>query len=166
MSNNAVDCRLVRHQSGILVRIKVIPEIEEFFRQWGGGTAEGPAYGRLWKPLRTDEPLRFWSYEAKLEEGANYSLNRTGALLFDDYNGTGINISFLRMVGASQGDGCAFMAEVVMSTEEMKRAAYEVVKAGEQFYHNYIRPVNIHCYVGVVDYSKAGPLFEKDTNGA
>lgn len=153
----AVNCWLQRHKSGVKVTVKVIPEIEDFFKTWGGGFQEGPQYGRLWKPMKSDgTQLSFWGYEKAAEEETNYSLNKTGAALFDEYHGSGVNISFLRMVGASGENGCEFMVESPMSTEEMDRVGTAIVKAGEQFYLNYIRPVNINCFVGVIDYSKAG----------
>jgi hypothetical protein len=155
---SAVQCNLQRHKAGVKVRIKVIPEVEEFFKQWGGGIEQAPLHGRLWSAV-DGKPLKLWSFET--EADGPFSLHKAGTKLIDNYDGPEIiNISFLRLVGASEGNGREFIVECVMSTEEMEKIANKIVKAGEHFYLNYIRPVNISCYVGVVDYSKVPNVAE------
>jgi hypothetical protein len=133
----------------------VAPEVEAFFRQWGGGVEELPVHGRLWKPVNEDDQLKLWSLETTLSEATNYNVHRTGTVLLDDLNGYGVNLSFIRLVGASNEDGRSFIVESVMSDSEISRLSQRIHKAGEQFVMSYIQPVDIMCYVGTVDYSKA-----------
>lgn len=155
-----VKCWVTRDKRGIKLRIEVIPEIEEFFKKWGGGLEEGPIAGRLWKPIANDKPLKFWSFEMDTDENpVADGLKKTGRALSERGERT-INISFLRMVGASEPGGQEFIIETPMSTAEIERISSQIVKAATQFYQEFIRPVNIHCYVGIADYSGVPPAKE------
>jgi hypothetical protein len=153
--NRSVDCWLSRHKSGIKVSVKVVPEVENFFKQWGGGLEEGPAHGRLWRPA-DDRPIRLWSFDTNLkDENLQYDLMKTGTNLVNDYDGS-VNISFLRLVGASEPGGRAFILEAPISYPELERIAQRITRVSEQFFLNYVQPVNINVYVGTVDYSRSG----------
>lgn len=149
--NRSVDCWLRRHKMGIKVKVRVKPEIEEFFRQWGGGVEIPPTHGRLWRAL-DDKPITLWSFEEPLKDG-RYDLVSAGASLLNSYEGTP-NLSFLRIVGASGPEGREFIVESVASTEEIERISNKIGRAGDQFYLDYIRPVNINIYVGTMDASR------------
>jgi hypothetical protein len=138
--NRSVDCWLSRHKSGIKVSVKVVPEVENFFKQWGGGLEEGPAHGRLWRPA-DDKPIRLWSFDTNLkDENLQYDLMKTGT----------------NLVGASEPGGRAFILEAPISYPELERIAQRITRVSEQFFLNYVQPVNINVYVGTVDYSRSG----------
>jgi hypothetical protein len=144
----AIKINLKRHKRGVRVHVKVTPDVEEFFRHWGGDNTEGPSYGRLWKSLVDGEKLTLWSFDAPMRsDGATYSLAHTGHSFYTDQGH--INLSMLRLVGAS--DGRSFIVESVMSRPELERIAARINKASEQFYMDYIQPVNLEIYVGVRD---------------
>lgn len=148
-----VNCWISRDKRGIKVRIEIIAEIEEFFKKWGGGLEEGPTAGRLWKPVG-DQPIKLWSFEmADDDNPAVGNLFRTGCALMDYNISRPVNISFLRMVGASEPGGREFIIETPMSTAAIEKVSPQIVKAATQFYQEYIKPVNINLYVGIADYS-------------
>ena len=145
--NRAVDIRLRRNNQGVKVMVRVVPEVEEFFKRWGGGIAEAPTFGRLWKGL-PDEKLLVWSYDGgRMADGQQYSLSHTGGSFFTE-NGH-VNLSFLRLIGAS--DGREFMLDTVMSKPELDRIGARLVRASEQFYVDFIQPVDLNIYVAVRD---------------
>jgi hypothetical protein len=156
-SDRAVSCFLRRCKEGIRVKVKVIPEIEDFFKQWGGEIQQAPAYGRSWLPIPgNDAPLRLWNFEQRLEDRSDYSLIHSGLPLVVERDA--VNVSFLRLVGASEGEGREFIIQSVMGRSELERIASRIVRAGEHFYINYIQPVNLHAYVAVVDITRSGGL--------
>lgn len=159
MPRKPVNCWITRDRKGTKVRIEVFPEIEEFFKRWGGGLQEPPTHGRLWKALDEKQPLRLWTMEIDNEDGAHSNLLRSGTALIDKV-GKNVNISFLRLVGAGhprpdgEPGGREFLLDIPMSTTEIEKASAQIVKAGTAFYHEYIRPININCFVGIVDHSE------------
>lgn len=157
--NKAVNIQLKRHKRGIKVKVQVWPEIEDFFKEWGGGASETARYGRLWKPaVEGGETIRLWSFDDVLRqsEETSYNLLNTGAGFFNEYGH--INISFLRLVGASEPEGRSFIIEQVISRQELEKIGARVTKAAEQFYTNYIQSVNLSLYVGVMDMSRTGVI--------
>jgi hypothetical protein len=156
--NRSIDCYLKRDALGVRVHVKVSEEVEEFFKQWGGGIVEAPTSGRLWKQTKgSTDPIRLWSFDARLPhmDEMNFILTSTGTPLIDPNNGH-TNLSFLRLVGASAPEGREFVIESVISRSELDRIATKICKASESFYMNFIQPVNINVYVGVMDVTRAG----------
>ena len=141
----AVD--LLRHRKGIRVKVRIDPEIEAFFQQWSGGAQEGPVFGRNWKAFKDGEKLAFWSFgERTPDEG--FSLQHTGGHFFTEQDV--VNISFLRLVGASSG--IEFIHEGVMGRSEMEKIGEKLRRAFGRFYTEYIQPV--HIQVSVRDMQK------------
>lgn len=152
--SEAIDIKLGRHRLGVRVYVRVLGEVEEFFRHWGADISEPPAYGRLWRPLPNtpdgpDRELRVWNFEGGRSgvdgESRRYSLVHTGAGFYTD--GGNVNLSLIRLVGASEGR--SFIVEAVHSTEELDKIAQRLAVAGEQFYSGYIQPKNVRVFVGV-----------------
>ena len=148
-----IDIILRRHKLGIKVKVKIAPEIEEFFKQWGGGVQEAPRFGRLWKHKSNDK-LLVWSFDANLQrdEEASYSIVHTGGPLRTDV-GT-VNISFLRLVGAVEGT--SFIYDAVVSKQELEKLATRIRKAAESFYTDYIQQVNMNIFVGIRELPRDG----------
>lgn len=153
MAPRAIDIWLRRDPRGIRVGLKVMGEIEEFFKHWGGGVEQSPSHGRFWKPIDPQHPLRIWSFETSTDGGPDeFGLIQSGGPLINSLNGQ-VNLAFIRLVGASEG--VEFIVESPISTPEMDRLASKLTKTAQSFYINHIRPININCFVGVYDYSKA-----------
>lgn len=146
-----VDVMLRRDRDGLKLTVKVIPEVEEFFKKWGGGVETPVTHGRLWRQIPGDKaPLRFWTFERNLRIEQNYDMLSLGAELV--LPGTGYtNLSFLRTVGASAEGGRTFAIEQVMSIAEMDTLANRMGKLAEHFYLAYIQPANYRVFVGVLD---------------
>lgn len=145
----AIDLYLERHKSGIKVELKVLPEIEEFFKYWGGGMPEGLSHGRLWHTLGTDPtiPLQVWTFQhplTHLDNKADYTIYPTGAGFWVEDR---LNISFLRLIGASTG--CSFLWDAVMSRTELDKLSNKLLRAAESFYIEYIQKVRVNIFVGI-----------------
>lgn len=149
IGTRVIDISLFRSRRGIKVSVKVDPEIEAFFQQWGGGIKERPSYQRLWVPVQKDaNPVLVWSYEVTSEmHPRGYNLFHTGGALMDETGN--VNLSILRIIGA--GEGVTFICESVMSTSELEAVALKLRKAAEQFYSEYVQPVHLNIFVGVRD---------------
>jgi hypothetical protein len=163
-TDKAINLRLHRHKHGVLVKIRVVPEIEDFFRQWGGGAKTYVTHGRLWRPLDpTKEALTFWAFEQQLsQQGMQYDIYSLGATL--ESHGLQ-NISFLRLIGASEPNGREFVVEMPISTQEMYELADRLIKMTERFYLEYIRPVSLNAFVGIMDVSRIVRPSVGDTGG-
>lgn len=130
-----------RTKDGLEVSFKVDPSIEEFFRRWGGGRVEDVRAigGRLWK---SEQPLSIW-YTNNVNSRA-YVLNQPGTPLFDDDSGS-VNISFIQMVGASEGR--KFVCDMVVSRNELERLRTQISTGLGTFYNDYIKPAHMQVVV-------------------
>jgi hypothetical protein len=151
-SNHAIEIdlkRAVKHR-GILITVRVWPEVETFFEQWSGGLQERPSHGRLWHPIVATDPLNLWSLGIP-NLGPNsskpFSLLHGGANLITD--GGFPNISFIRLVGASREEGQSCVVEAVMSQSELAQIGQRISEACHLFYSEYLQPINIKAFVGV-----------------
>lgn len=141
---------LIRHRMGVKVKVHVAHHVEEFFKHWGGGVSGPPSAGRIWQVVHPqDPPLRVWSFDVAVnaDESQPYSLFHTGSGFITDH-GT-INLSFIRLVGASEGR--SLIVDTVVSRTELERIALRLRKAEEQFYAEYIQSVHLSIFVGVKD---------------
>lgn len=82
--SDAITIRLSRDKRGILVRVRVAPEVEDFFRRWGGERQENVReFGALWNAPAAGEKLHIWMIPQKVGRGA-YILNQPGTELLPD----------------------------------------------------------------------------------
>ena len=138
---------LLRSRLGVRMKIRIHPDIEDFFKRWGGGGQTGNEFGRLWQPFTVGDKLQYWTFApTKAKEDGFYLHTTGGPLILED--GT-TNLSMLRIVGASQG--VDFIYDAVMSKSEMEKVAAKLRKAAERFYLEYIQPVHMQIFVGVRD---------------
>lgn len=139
---------LLRSRMGVRMKVRVHPDIEEFFKRWGGGGQTSNEFGRFWQPFIPTDKLQYWSYNTgnkDREEG--FCLHTSGGpLVLEDGSA---NLAMLRIVGASRG--VDFIYDAVMSKSEMERVATKLRKASERFYLEYIQPVHMQIFVGVRD---------------
>lgn len=144
--NDAIDIEIRRHRYGIKLKVKVLPEVESFFEQWGGGLQERPTHGRLW----SQEPLTLWAFGLQ-NIGPSvtrpYSLLHSGSTLTIE-NGHP-NISFLRLVGASAPEGREIIIEAVMGRSEIVQLAQRISDACNMFYSEYLQDVHMRAVVSV-----------------
>lgn len=147
--DDAIIIKLYRSRVGVNVGIKVDPIVEEFFRKWGGGGQDDVrAVGahRMWRgPDGQVTPLRIWTFQNREEEDAGYTLFQPGGPLMTESNI--VNMSFLRLVGASEPGGVEFTCDMVISRAELDRIAQRVRRASEMFYAEYIQPVGMRIRV-------------------
>ena len=143
-----IDLNLERHRSGVKVDVRVIPAIEEFFKYWGGGIPEATGFGRMWHPLEKDTtPLTVWTFHNNLgyvDRKEGYSIYATGGPFIHEER---LNISFLRLVGASEGR--SFLWDAVISRTELDKLATAMQRATESFYLEYIQQVKVNIFVGL-----------------
>ncbi len=147
-----VRVRLRRYGAGIRVSVQVHPVVEEFFRSWSGAEmAPVVVSGRNWMPVQKDSPpLNVYAMPAlkpiMLEDGMIMRLDQPGQplLAFDNDRGQQIlNMSFLRLVGASQDLGQEFIIRSVMTLPEIKRLKESISHAAARFYTLYLKPVDL-----------------------
>ena len=152
-SNRVINVFLRSHADGVKVSVKVAPHVEAFFQKWGGGGQERPTAGRLWKPIparSADDPpslpIMVWSFIGLNRDNERYTLGLSGGpLIVDDV----INLSCLRLVGASGDAGVDFICDMVISKTELKRIADRFLAASEQFYGEYLQSVGMRISLSV-----------------
>lgn len=154
VQNNVISTRLQRHKNGLLLKVKVAPEVEEFFKSFGQAAENVRDYGAAWldpkdKPGEPAKvPLKAWCY--RTNGNTMYDMESLGQLLQVVNRGRGIqltNISFLRLVGASSDDGVSIVIDTIISFSEMKRLSDEITQACANFYGDYIKPVNFDTFI-------------------
>ena len=147
LSTDAVDIRVKRQRAGIGLIVKVQPEVEAFFEHWSGGQNDKPAHGRLW--TISDGPLLVWSTGAlQLGPGSMrpYTLVHAGA---GPYVDNFPNISFLRLVGASQPEGRKIIINVPVGRTELATWLQRAGDACNQFHSEYLLDVNMRAVVSL-----------------
>jgi hypothetical protein len=122
---------MARKRTGLEVNVKIAQDIEEFFKHWGGGGKQPTILsGRRWK----GNNLEVWDmlgYDEE-EEDSKYTIHRIGQELILD--GSRVNISFLRLVGASSVTGVTFVVDDVISRPGLERLSRKVTLACTKFY--------------------------------
>ncbi len=143
-------------KDGITLRvaIKVHPAVEAFFSELGKGeTVEVGAYGRYWIPCEKEKPLLAYDIQIPLEpvrgvSGGVVNLERLGHPLLDRSDRYDlINMSFLRLVGASEGAGVSFHLKGVYTTDTLKKTRDLITEASSAFYLAYMKPLNLSVIV-------------------
>ena len=148
--NDAIDITVRRHRDGIRLTIKTRPEVEEFFQRWSGGIIERPQHGRLWRSLPPEVPLNMWAMGMQNmgpSSSRPYSLIHGGLSFYADNNHP--NISYLRLCGVSNPEGRDIIVETLIGRGEIATLAQRLSDACNQFYYEYIQPVNMRAVVSV-----------------
>ena len=132
---------------GLTVSVKTHRNVEEFAKAMGTGEASDIVLiGRYWQPVGT-QPLMvydssFIAPEAlKTDEGRAFRFDRVGQPLIAD-DGT-VNISFLRLVGVSEGAGVTFRVAGIFSVDSLRFTRDMISSACKKFYIHYMRPVDL-----------------------
>ena len=141
---------LKRTKHGVKVDVIVVPEVEEFFKHWGTEQKVNVALnGRSWKawpPSKEGEksaPLLVWGINTQSlnDTIGQFDIFNTGRSLAAQSE-RGQNISFIRLVGASEG--VSFLYEDIVSWDGLNLMADRIKLATQRFYDQYIRPSHLH----------------------
>ncbi len=141
---------------GLTVTVKVHPAIEDFVRSLGTGEELAVrTYGRHWIPLLGDKPFLVHDLAAEFDPGVclldskhSYTLNKIGWPISEQTampHGTAdiLNLSFIRLVGASEGAGVRFGIRGVFTLEATEKLARQIEQASKAFYIAYMKPIDI-----------------------
>lgn len=159
-----ITATLSRNKFGTSLRVQALPEVEEFMRglsnrKEADGHIVVKTMGRFWEPLermasnpKTFVPLLAYHQDVPLEAisigDLKISLEGLGQPLtsrdmeMDRYR-TSLNLSFLRLVGISEGAGVRFGVHGVYSFDELLKMHDQIAKGLRTFYIHYMRPVDL-----------------------
>lgn len=154
-----IDFGLERSSKGLTAIIKTHTRVEEFMRglSSGGELIQVGSANRYWLPFKETEPLTAYSINTKLEgyggaADADYHLDRLGAPLIEvnpDYRKERINLSFLRLVGVSEGMGVTFSIRGVYSKDMVNKMLDSIGIGLRKFYIDFIRPMNVNVQISL-----------------
>jgi hypothetical protein len=139
------DLTLDRRSDGVTLVAKADPRVEAFISGLGYGESDPTdLYGRMWVPSDVNRPLRV--YRVVNDLGGRfldrYTINAPcGAF---DTEGV-INLSFLRLVGMSEG--VSFKIELPMSRSRVSTLKAQLIEGVEEFLREFIVPVHVKLKV-------------------
>ena len=150
----------VFHRSfeGLVVDVKVHPGVEAFMRHHGHGeTAPVVVNGRHWSIAPREQPLMAYAYQPmellRSDDGSYITLDKLGQPLVDTKDGreTYVNLSFLRLVGASEGAGVRFTIAGVYSDKFLRNQRDLIGNAQKKFYIEYLRPIDLRVTISTAE---------------
>jgi hypothetical protein len=141
MTKNIINITLEKNGLDVIMRLKIDPEIENFFKQAGNSQFETSA---VW----LDEAGTGLKFYKKSEAVAGKvqgfdAIDNFGSMLSDDGR---INVALLRTVGASEG--ITIKTEDLLSYEEMKSYIEDLAVWTRGFYESVLRPAGINATIG------------------
>lgn len=155
-----IQTNLRRTADGLTLTIRTHPRVEQFLAALGAGAPieDAGIYNRYWNPangvkglpvhgLSPDKTIQGW---INVDNRLSYRLDRPGGPLYERNQDTGIlglNLSFLRLVGTSEGGGQSFTVKGVYSTEQLQTLRMQLMSACQHFYVSYLKPVNVTVLV-------------------
>jgi hypothetical protein len=149
-----------RSRGGILVTTKVHPYLEELLKAWGGDeSTDVREYGRNWRGLG-ESPLKVWNLNTdpgKMTfQHGGFSISAPGGELYPGWQNQGegapvrigqtsalLNLSMIRLVGASEPEGVTFAYRGSFSRPFLRDLSDKLVSASKRFYEDYLMPVDI-----------------------
>lgn len=151
-SQNVIELDLSREGLETLLKIKVAPAIEQFFKNASNGVFETSS---KWLD-NTGEGLDFYEKSetmSKLADRRQVIDNFGNGLISRDgsFGALKINVAPLRLVGASVGDGVVLKTSDLLSFEEMKQYINELKDWTKAFYENDLLPAKITGSITIVD---------------
>lgn len=142
-----IQTRLQRNSDGLTIECRAHPRIEDFFRAQSNDSSPVGNYGRHWiskEPLRVHSPIMPLDY-IRLDDGNYVTADRVGQPIMEGRerpNDT-INLSFLRLVGISEGSGIRFGLKGVYSLDALKKLKEQLQQAERRFYLEFMRPIDM-----------------------
>lgn len=160
-----ITATLSRNKFGTSLRIKAIPEVERFMASLStmGEPVDVRTMGRYWEPLdkdpadpKTCKRLMAYRQDFQLDPisagDLRLNLDALGQPIsskdmdVDRYR-TSLNLSFLRLVGISEGAGVRFGVKGVFSMDELVKLHDQLAQGLRTFYIHYMRPVDLTVHV-------------------
>lgn len=141
---------LRRSINGLRVTVKAHPSIEALLRAWGEDSAPSSINtGRHWTSATLLKVYQLYQATGRLGDGKElYRLDAAGMpLLIEDDYGESVNISFLRLVGVSEGAGITFELRGVFTLTIMENLQKKIMRACKRFYQDYLLPIDLTCVV-------------------
>lgn len=159
---------ICRTRGGIRIYGKVHPLIEDLIKSWSA-TEPVPVsstYGRNWVG-RDDKPVASLVWELQenpgvlsADGGVLFVIDRCGGPLTDErqindpYGGRPktaqvLNLSFLRIVGISEGDGIDIIIKGVFGTDRLLEIVEQIKRAIRYIAVQYIKPVDVTIIVSM-----------------
>lgn len=151
-NEHLVNITLHRSRKGLSMTIRAIPAIEDLMREWGTGERQPVlAHGRNWIAPE-GSVLEVWQLSQAIGplpyDGGVYSIERPGQLLIVegvslDGRSTSevINLSFLRLVGLSEG--VTFKIAGVYTPDWLEEVGTKIKKATSRFWRTYMKDATI-----------------------
>lgn len=139
---------------GVIVTVKVHPVVEEFMRSLGDGGSQpiDVAHGRGWYEIGEAGPILVWNMDKPLDkfQTRNWTIDKPSASLQDEKYGHN-NLSWLRIVGVSKGEGVTFGVKGVYSTTGLNKLRESFGTSLDDFYKSYIIPVDMYVSMTIQD---------------
>lgn len=165
---NVIQTTISRSQDGLSLNVWAHPKVEDFIRSLGTGEhVDIQTLGRHWSS-KDKEKLYVYNLSPDKSSGSAiakmpFVLNCPGRSLLDAENGGEerdgavgglqllsdriypyqINISFLRLVGISEGSGVAFTVKGVVSRSGITQLSESIEKATKLFYQEFLKPIRM-----------------------
>lgn len=146
-----------RSIKGITLSIKTHPSVEALFKSWGDGSHQDVRnYTRGgWDPVGGSVlniyNLRQDPGDLIADDGLHFRINAPGGPLMIVSPSTGqettLNMSFLRLVGISEGVGVSFGVKGVYTIDAIRSLVERIRHASRRIYIAYMRPVDIGLQV-------------------
>lgn len=152
--------RIRRSVGGLNLTVFGHTELEALFRSWGdGSTVDVRGYVRGgWNPVvplghnPVENPLLVYNMKSSAhilfgDADQSYTLDAPGQplLLPDPRSGRPdgcLNMSFLRLVGISEGAGVGFTVKGVWTLEAIRMMRNDMQNVVRRFYNSYLRPID------------------------
>ena len=134
---------------GLSITVKVHPGIEEFAKALGNGDKRDvKSYGRHWAQI--DQPLFIYDHDPglvkletlKAEDGTQFHIGFPGGPMYIEGSAI-LNVSFLRLVGISEGAGVTFGVAGVYTLDSMRTFRDKISSACRKYYEHFLRPVSL-----------------------
>lgn len=144
----------VKEYIGATLSVKALPVLEDFIKSLGNGSKHPiEAFGRQWTSLPGEPDLAVYELSRTLSPLANISLDIPGqSLEFRDKNSSSggkllINLSFLRLVGISEGAGLTIGLKDVYTKEDLIKLHNDLGRAMKLFCDEFLCPVDLTCTI-------------------
>jgi hypothetical protein len=148
---NPIQISLDRSYIGLTVEVKTTRSVEEFMKSLGGG-AHLPVetMGRYWQHPVVGQKLLAYELTANVDVSRVFELGCVGHPLLHHDTGQ-VNLSFLRLIGVSEGVGVKFGVKGVFSWDSVHELRDMLGKAVKQFYIDYMKPMHLTVMISTQD---------------
>ncbi len=144
---------VVHPKKGTVINFKVDPKVEEFFKGFVSGVLqiypiyEGYGHGNWGDPDEEVSPFNVYPLPNDIVISNGYGLDKVGGELIDKKNGNRVNLSFLRIVGASSPNGASFKYGPARTKEYWQGAQAEIGRQFRNFCEDFIVPYSVSLKV-------------------